>query len=420
MVPLPIANLMHYKLRSALSALGIAIGICMLVTLSGLSRGSLHEIADRWESVDADVIVYPRIWGENIVSFSGVGLPDKLVDEFLSKHGDVVARITPVYLGTIHLSGQDHMVTGVDPRHLASLNDSRGPSRGRVFQPKTDWSTFLRRLEERKTRGMDDEQKARYSLDVTPDDLAEYGWTELVIDERLARAGGKKLVNGRTVETPRYRVGDVVEAAEHRWKIVGIVPGGMTRVYMHRRTAQFLFAGGDTTKSTLLFVKLAPNVDAEEAKRRLAGPRLRAIRLSEYRRMLLSRFNMIFVYVDMVNGVALIISFLFIMITLYTMVLQRTRDIAILKSSGASNGFILRQVLGESLLLTMVGTVAGVALAFPAAWLIETIKPLLTVNITWWWIALAGAVALSGAGVSALYPAWRATRVDMVEALTLE
>ena len=55
MAYLPLANIMHHKLRSALSALGIGIGICMLVTLSGLARGSVYEIAERWEATEKAV-----------------------------------------------------------------------------------------------------------------------------------------------------------------------------------------------------------------------------------------------------------------------------------------------------------------------------------------------------------------------------
>ena len=55
-----------------------------------------------------------------------------------------------------------------------------------------------------------------------------------------------------------------------------------------------------------------------------------------------------------------------------------------------------------------------------AAMLIETVKPLLTVNITWQWIVTALVASFVGALVSAIYPAWRAIRVDIVTALTLE
>jgi ABC-type antimicrobial peptide transport system permease subunit len=74
----------------------------------------------------------------------------------------------------------------------------------------------------------------------------------------------------------------------------------------------------------------------------------------------------------------------------------------------------------ESLILTGVGTGAGIGLSFGAAWLIHTLRPLLTVTITWQWIAIAAAAALTGAILSGLYPAWRAMRVDVVTALTTE
>ena len=127
-----------------------------------------------------------------------------------------------------------------------------------------------------------------------------------------------------------------------------------------------------------------------------------------------------FTYVDVVNVIALGIAFLFVMITLYTMVLQRTREIAILKSCGASGAFILRQVGGESAILTAFGTGVGIAMSFAAAAAIEHFRPLLTVRISWRWIGIAIAAAAAGSLIAALWPAWRATRVDMVEALSHE
>ena len=230
-----------------------------------------------------------------------------------------------------------------------------------------------------------------------------------MIDSRLARAGN-------------YRLGQKVHAAGHDWTIVGIVPAGvMTRVFLPLRTAQYLFGSNDITRCTMILVKLKGGVDI--------GPASRAIQktvghdvipLTRYRGMLIEKFGVMFVYVDIVNTFALVIAFLFIMITLYTMVLQRTREIGILKSFGASNAYILGQVLTESLILTGFGTAVGIGLSFLAAWLIETSKPLLTVTITWHWIGVAVAAALVGAILSGLYPAWRAMRVDVAEALTAE
>ena len=401
---LPLANILHYKLRSVLSALGIGIGICMLVTLTGLTRGSIWEVADRWESVDADLIVFPRGWGDNAADKSGSGLPDRCAELIARSHGDVVQRVVPVFTWKLKLAGQDQMVAGVDAAQWHTLTGGRTLSSGRLHDPDGAFARWLARKLLTKASG--DEV-----VQIDEADLAAPGRSglELVIDERLARAG-------------RLRLGQTVEAANHRWTIVGIVPAGvMTRVFMPRRTAQLLFGSGEITKSTLMFVKLRGGVDV--------GPAARAIQktiaqdvvpLGRYRGMLVEKFGVMFVYVDIVNVIALIIAFLFTMITLYTMVLQRTRDIAILKANGASDSFLVRQVLGESAMLTGAGAVAGVALSFAAGRLIETVRPLLTVTITWEWIAAAAGAAGVGALASAAYPAWQATRVDMVAALTLE
>jgi len=400
---LPVANILHYKLRSVLSSLGIGIGICMLVTLSGLSRGSLFEVADRWEAVDADLIVYPFGMGEAVTTLTGIGVSDKYVDRILAD-ANVAERAVPVFLWQVKLGGQDQLAAGVDADRWHTLVGGRKLKEGRLFDPE---GRFARWLEKELTSSDGDggtTQPAEIDLRAAPS-----SGLEIVIDARLARTG-------------RYTVEQVVSFANHDWTIVGIVPeGGMTRVYMPRRTAQYLFGSGSIQQSTLIFVKLKPGVDHNAAAARLKGRiKQEVVQLSQYRAMLQRKFGVLFMYVDIVNAVALTISFLFTMITLYTMVLQRTREIAILKSSGASDRFILRQVLAESGLLTAAGTVVGIGLSFPAAWAIQTFKPLLTVTITWQWILIAACAAAVGALLSGLYPAWRATRVDMVEALTLE
>ncbi len=399
---LPLANLMHYKLRSFLSALGISFGVCMLITLSGLSRGSLYEIADRWEAVDADLVIMPRGWGLSAKEKSGVGLSDKHAEKIIDKHGRMVRRVIPVFAWPMRLAGQDQMVAGVDPDQWQTLTGGRDLLAGRLFDPDGKFSRWL-------------EQKllspaaSDVVVDITAEDLAAHGGLELVIDTRLAEAGG-------------YEVGRTVTAANHRWEIVGIVEAGaMRRVFMPRRTAQFLFGNGDITTSTIMFVKLRDGVDPQVASDAISESTGQDVMpLDFYRDMLVEKFGIMFVYVDTVNVVALIIAFLFIMITLYTMVLQRTREIAILKAEGASNFFLLRQILGESLLLSAVGLVLGVGLSFLAGWGIEQIKPLLTVTIQWRWILAAVVATLAGALISALYPAWRAMRVDVLEALRME
>ena len=396
---LPLANLTHHKLASVLNALGIGIGICMLLTLSGLARGTLFEISDRAQAADADLIVCPRGWGDSVTTRSGVGLWESYAKLINEKHSDIVERIVPVFVWPIKLAGQDHRATGVAPEMWHTLTGGRKLSEGgRLFDPDNKFAHWLEK--ELLTESDDDGPVEDLDLSKAPP-----GGFELVIDERLAAAG-------------KFKVGQQVVSANHTWTIVGTVPAGViTRVFMPRRTAQYLF-GDSIQRCTLMFVKLKPGCDV--------GPAAAAIKkttgqdvmpLTAYRSMLTSKFELMFGYVDTVNGVALSIAFLFIMVTLYTMVLQRNRDIAILKSSGASSIFIMRQVMTEAGLLTLCGTILGIAMAFGAGRLIAYLKPLYTVEITLEWVLIAFCAAGAGAVLSSIYPAWRASRVDMAQVL---
>ena len=418
---LAVANILHHKLRSALSALGIGIGICMLVTLSGLARGSLYEISDRWESVDADLIIYPRIWGNNIVNISGAVVSDREAADILEHHGDLVDRVVPVFLWVMNLAGQDQVVVGVDndEKQWKTLTAGQEPKPGTWCDKTGAAGKWL--VSKLTGKG---EQAPRRSTETRPDETQEKppALTEQFLHDELDRRGGFEMViDSRLAEAGGLHVGKTVFASGHNWKIVGIVPAGvMARAFMPRRTAQFLFASGNINVSTLMFVKLRDGVDPLKAAGGLRTFTREVVQVKQYRQMLEQKFGVLFPYVDMVNAIALVIAFLFITITLYTMVLQRTRDIAILRSCGASGAFIIRQILAESALLTGAGVTVGVALSFPASWAIRAVKPLLTVTITWHWIAIAVGAAAVGAVVSALYPAWRALRVDVGEALALE
>ena len=391
---------MHHKLASVLNALGIGIGICMLLTLSGLARGTVFEISDRAESPDADLIVCPSGWGSGLVTRSGVGLWESYAKLINEKHGDIVERIVPVFIWPMKLGGQDQQATGVSPEMWETLTGGRKLSEGRKFDPGNKFAKWLEK--ELLTPDESDPDGPAKELDLSK---APPGGFELVIDERLADAGN-------------YHVGQKVVTANHEWTIVGIVPAGVfTRVFMPRRTAQYIF-GDSILQCTFMFIKLKDGCDigpATAAIKKTTGQDV--IPLTAYRGMLKAKFDILFGIVHVINAIALSITFLFIMITLHTMVLQRNRDIAILKSSGASNWCITRQVMIESGILTLAGTILGIALAFAAGWLIHTLMPLYTVEITLKWVLIAFAAATAGAMVSSLYPAWRATRVDMAEVL---
>ena len=115
-----------------------------------------------------------------------------------------------------------------------------------------------------------------------------------------------------------------------------------------------------------------------------------------------------------------VISFLVILLTMYTTIVERTREIGILRSLGATRGRILRLVVGESLLLCALGAAAGVVFTVSARLWLARSHPLLTMELGVWGIARSTLLALAGGVLGALYPGFRAARVDPVEALSYE
>jgi putative ABC transport system permease protein len=105
---------------------------------------------------------------------------------------------------------------------------------------------------------------------------------------------------------------------------------------------------------------------------------------------------------------------------MYTAVMERTREIGILKSMGAGRAGIVSVVLRETGLLAVVGVVVGVAATFLLRVFLRARFPTLSFEITTRWVLSAVAIALCGALFGALYPALKAARKDPIDALSYE
>jgi putative ABC transport system permease protein len=118
--------------------------------------------------------------------------------------------------------------------------------------------------------------------------------------------------------------------------------------------------------------------------------------------------------------VAVAIGFLVIFLSMYTTITERTREIGILKSLGASKTYIIEAILREASLLALIGVGAGYAGTVLARKVILAAFPTLSVELTVEWALLAGLLAMAGSLVGAFYPALRAAQLDAVDALAYE
>jgi putative ABC transport system permease protein len=115
----------------------------------------------------------------------------------------------------------------------------------------------------------------------------------------------------------------------------------------------------------------------------------------------------------------MVVSSLVILLAMYTTITERTREIGILKSLGASKAYIIGVIEKEAVAISAIGVVAGIVVALIAAFGIERATTL-RLEFHWTWILRAALIGLSAGVIGALYPALRAANQEAVKALSYE
>jgi putative ABC transport system permease protein len=101
-------------------------------------------------------------------------------------------------------------------------------------------------------------------------------------------------------------------------------------------------------------------------------------------------------------------------------VMERTREIGILKSLGASKTYIVNVILRETVVLAIAGIVLGIVVSLITGMALRSHYRTLTVDIENRWIWRATIIAVVGALIGALYPAFKAAQKDPIDALAYE
>jgi len=129
--------------------------------------------------------------------------------------------------------------------------------------------------------------------------------------------------------------------------------------------------------------------------------------------------RVIFNVVPAVTGIGVLVGGIVIMNIMMMSVTERTREIGIRKSLGASRRDIRRQFLAESIVLSVLGGCTGLLAGASLAALVEAASPL-PARVTLWSVVLALSVGGIVGIVFGVYPALRAARLDPIEALRAE
>ena len=120
-----------------------------------------------------------------------------------------------------------------------------------------------------------------------------------------------------------------------------------------------------------------------------------------------------------VTSISLVVGGIVIMNIMLVSVTERTKEIGLRKSIGARRGDILKQFLAESTMLSLFGGAIGITIAYALAKLVALLTPVPTA-LPWLAVTFALFVSASVGLISGVYPAWRAARLDPIEALRAE
>jgi ABC-type antimicrobial peptide transport system permease subunit len=131
-------------------------------------------------------------------------------------------------------------------------------------------------------------------------------------------------------------------------------------------------------------------------------------------------------FMGAIAGVALLVGMIGVMNVMLITVKERTREIGVMKATGATNGGVLRLFLSEAVLICSVGALVGVFLGIGGSQLvIKAMEAVFEIKdipfvFVWAWYLVAIIVGMLVGVLSGVYPAWSAARVNPIEALRYE
>ncbi len=358
-------NVLHRPVRTLITVIGIAVEVMLVILVVGLTTGLLTESAKRTEGVGADVMVQPPS-ASVFMAFSGAPMPISIANKL--RDLAYVQAVAPVLVQFNSVNGLD-IVYGIDPESF------RAVSGGFIFQEGHEFEG--------------------------PDDI--------LVDDIYAK--GK-----------RIKVGQTLHILEKNFHVAGIVEHGKgARLFVLMSTLQEMSGAHD--KASVFFIK-CDRTDrtaavTDEIKQLLPGYEIRPLK-DFISLMTSSNLPGLGAFINIMITIAVAIGFLVIFLSMYTTIIERTREIGVLKSLGASKAYIVRIILSETVLLALLGIVAGVGLSFFLRWIVISVFPSMTILITPRWVLIAAAIAIVGGILGASYPAWIASRKDPVEALAYE
>ena len=359
-------------MRSVISVLAVAIEVIMILSIVGIFTGMLNDQNRRTNGIGADLMLLPS----NASLFNGLGSPSMPVrDAEVLRKIPHVAVVSPA-IQKIATNGSVEILYGIDYPTFSALKPFKFLAGGPFEGPN-----------------------------------------DAIIDGILA--GSRNPATGKP-----YAVGDTIKIMGHAFRISGIVEQGKggRKLISIDTMAQMVDAEG---KASIFYIKCDNPANDDLVMQEIRSTRgfenntLTTVDswLDQMTPSKIPAFNLA---LGVITGIAVIIGFLVIFQSMYTAVLERTREIGVLKSMGASKLTIVGVVLRESAVLSAAGVILGIIGTYGTRIFIARFFPTMNFEITGMWLIRSAVIAFVGSLCGALYPAWMAARKDPIDALAYE
>jgi putative ABC transport system permease protein len=361
-----ISGLKARPVRTSVSILAVALEVVLILVIIGLANGISEETAKRTEGVGADLMLQAPN-SSLILALSQSTMPLSIGTKVSELPG--VKSVAPVQTLVNNSAGLE-IIYGIEPASFSAMSsDGLTIQKGRLFQ----------------------------------------GPDEVVIDDIYAKKG--------------VGIGDKVEFVGHTFTVVGIADHGKgARLFISLEAAEAM--QGQQGKASLFFIKLKNPDQVQATLADLDRAGFGAYKITDMKQfasqMMSNSMPALDAFISSVVGIAVAIGVLVIFLSMYTTITERTREIGILRSLGASKAYIVSLIFQESAAICLVGAVVGVGASFMLGRVVTGIFPTLIVLITPSWILKASIFAILSGIIGSFYPSIKAAAQDPVEALAYE
>jgi len=386
-----VKNLTHRQLRSWLTAIGIIIGVASIVGLISISEGMQDAVEEQFEMMGTDMITITPS------SFTGPG------------------------------STADAPFDDSDVRVIEKI-----PEIDMVLPMVYGMAKF----------SFHNQDQYSYLMGVPLDKDANRVWKKIgfeIEEGRFPEPGRKEIGIGYLAATDMFddelRVKNTIQVNGEKFKVVGIAQEvgnnqDDTSMYVDVEIAQEVLEQEDYN---MMMAIVKPGTDAEAVADKVQTKLEKHRDAEDFNAMtpaeILEQVNQILGIIQLVlvgiAGISLLVGAIGIMNTMYTSVLERTKEIGIMKAIGATNNSVMLIFLIEAGILGVVGGAVGTGLGIAMAKGVEVVAGSglflpLKAHISWQLIAGAMAFAFLIGAISGTLPAIRAAKMKPVDALRYE